>query len=88
MSDELITGLDVNAELCTAAGVDHDYRPHEVQHPANPNLDRTYWRCVWCHAVSCGDYGETDPCIEHYHHHPKPHRTAAGVTWPIGGDRP
>lgn len=48
---------------------------------------RTYWRCVWCHGVSCGDFGEHDPCIEPYHHR-VPHRTRTGLTWPIGGNRP
>ncbi|KQU49265.1 hypothetical protein ASG84_26300 [Rhodococcus sp. Leaf278] len=84
---ELITGDDLNAELCASDGFGHDYRPHLVPHPTNPALDRTYLRCVFCHAVSCGNYGETDPCIEHYHHEPKSHRAASGVTWPIGGDR-
>lgn len=84
---ELITGDDLDAELCAVEGVDHDYRPHHIAHPANPRLDRTYMRCVWCHAVSCGDYAETDGCIEHYHHEPKPHRAKSGAVWPIGGDR-
>lgn len=71
-----------------AVQVEHDFREvtdHEAHGPGRP---RTYLRCVWCHAVACGNAGEPDPCIEPWHHEPKDHRTAAGVTWPIGGNRP
>lgn len=66
----------------TEAAVEHDYRPFtdttQYGHP-------TYLRCVWCHAVACGNHGQADPCIEPWHHEPRPHRTADGRTWPIGG---
>lgn len=76
-----------DAETVNACGdgvLDHDYRPFtdDTQH-GSP----TYLRCVWCHAVACGNYGEEDPCIEPWHHEPLPHRTRAGMSWPIGGDR-
>lgn len=44
-------------------------------------------RCVWCHAVTCGNADQDDPCIEPYHHR-VPHRSRMGLVWPIGGDRP
>ena len=92
MSDNappLITNDDSAAALCTLAGdatADHDYRPFTAQ-PAYPGgRVRTYWRCVWCHAVACGNYGEADPCWLPYHHHAA-HRSRGGVTWPLGGSR-
>lgn len=75
----------VNA--CTEGGVEHDYRPITDPAAYGPGRPRTYLRCVWCHAVACGSYGEVDPCIEPWHHEPKPHRTALGATEPIGGHR-
>ena len=84
MSGELVTADDLSTELCTVEGGEHDYRPHTYQWYGS---ERTSRRCVWCHVVACGDYGETDGCIEPYHHH-GPHRTASGVTWPLGGNRP
>lgn len=70
---------------CTEGGVDHDYRPiTDWAAYGTP----TYLHCVWCHAVACGSHADPDPCIEPWHHEPRPHRTKAGVTWPIGGTRP
>lgn len=82
---ELRTADHTEVRDCTPdPGIEHDYRAHETtQHGKR----HTVWRCVWCHAVSCGDWRETDPCIEPYHHR-VPHRTRRGVTWPIGGTRP
>jgi len=80
---EVITNDDPDAFACTAAGVLHDYRPHTYLQFNQPH---TSLRCVWCHVVACGDYGEPDPCIEPYHHDVS-HRTRLGVTWPKGGDR-
>lgn len=72
---------------CTEGLVDHDYRP-EQQPPAYPGATPdTYLVCVWCRAVACGNHGHPDPCIEPWHHEPKPHRTRTGHTWPIGGTR-
>lgn len=80
---EVVTADDLNTSACTLGGVSHDWRPFEgVQH----NRPHTFWRCVWCHAVTCGDYSEPDPCWLPYHHR-EPHRSRAGVAWPIGGNR-
>lgn len=68
--------------------VEHDYREVTDPEAHGPGRPRTYLRCVWCHGVACGSAGEPDPCIEVWHHEPKDHRTAAGITWPIGGTRP
>ncbi len=88
---ELLTADDPRVRDCTPAGVDHDYRTHVGPRPGTSGpgaaRDHTYLRCVWCHAISCGDADQTDPCIEPYHHR-VPHRTRLGVTWPIGGARP
>ena len=81
---EVITHDDPDAGLCTVDGTEHDYRPHTYRSNGRPH---TSLRCVWCHAVACGDYGEADPCIEPYHHHVD-HRTRAGVSWHKGGNRP
>lgn len=78
---------DVEVILCTAEGVEHDYRPWTKPDAYGPGRPRTYLRCVWCRAVACGNHGDPDPCIEVWHHEPKPHRTRAGATWPIGGTR-
>lgn len=67
----------------TIGGVDHDWRPYEYLHLNRPHMS---WRCTWCHAVACGDYGEDDPCWLPYHH-AEPHRSRDGATWPLGGDR-
>lgn len=75
-------------QACVEGGIEHDYRPVTDPEAYGPGRPRTYLRCVWCHAVACGDYGEGDPCIEPWHHEPRPHRTRGGATWPIGGDRP
>lgn len=80
---EVTTADDPDVELCTAGGVSHDWRPHTYRQHNRPH---TSWRCVWCHAVACGDYDEPDPCMEPYHHR-SDHRSRAGVVWPIGGDR-
>jgi len=85
--EDLVTNDDPSVGLCTIEGTEHDYRAYTrpPTYPGGPS--RTYWRCVWCHGVSCGDYGEADGCIEPHHHHGD-HRTRSGVTWPLGGDRP
>ena len=70
--------------ICTEGGVQHDFRPYEGEFYGRPH---TYLRCVWCHAVTCGDYDQEDPCMEPYHHGTA-HRARSGVTWPIGGNRP
>lgn len=81
---DVTTADDPDVYLCIATGTAHDWRPYAyMQH----NRPWTSWRCVWCHVLACGDYGEHDPCMEPYHHH-GPHRSRAGVVWPIGGDRP
>lgn len=72
----------------TSAHLDHDYRDITDPNADGPGRSRTYLRCVFCHAVACGSAGDPDPCIEPWHHEPRPHRTRAGVTWPIGGTRP
>lgn len=78
-------GAKVNA--CTEGLVEHDYRPITDREAFGPGRPCTYLRCVWCHAVSCGGFGEADPCVEVWHHEPKSHRTAGGTTWPIGGNQ-
>lgn len=83
----MITADDPNADLCTLEGVDHDWRVHEYRpYPSAPA--RRSYRCVWCHVVACGDYGEKDPCMRPYHHEPLPHLSRSGTSWPIGGNRP
>lgn len=81
---EVTTADDPNVGACTVGGVDHDWRPHTGTQFNRPH---TWWRCVWCHAVSCGDYGDPDPCMEPYHHRGN-HRSKTGLTWPKGGNRP
>ncbi len=81
---DVATADDPNVELCTVNGTNHDWRPHEYLWC---NVPHTSWRCVWCHGVACGDYGDADPCWEPYHHS-TPHRTRSGVTWPIGEVQP
>lgn len=83
---ELATYDDPNVQSCTVGGVDHDWRPHTARSWREMG-ERTYWRCVWCHAVTCGDYDEPDPCWLPYHHR-EPHRSRAGEVWPVGGERP
>lgn len=87
MSDPVLRNAARDADIvnaCTLGGVEHDYRRYtDTTQYGGP----TYLRCVWCQAVACGNVGDPDPCIEPWHHEPKPHRTAAGVTWPIGGSR-
>lgn len=73
--------LDVQA--CASGGLNHDWRPHTYQRFGRPHIS---WRCVWCHAVACGNYGEPDPCWLTYHHQ-GPHRSRAGTSWPLGEDR-
>jgi hypothetical protein len=78
------TNDDPEVRRCTDGGVGHDWRPFDyVQYPSHV---RTSWRCVWCFALACGDYGQPDPCWEP-HFHEGPHRSRSGVTWPIGGNR-
>ena len=81
---EVATADSPDVEMCTIGGVDHDWRPHEYLQFNRPH---TSWRCVWCHAVACGDYTETDPCMQPYHHHTN-HLSRSGIQWPLGGDRP
>jgi hypothetical protein len=80
---DVITNDDPDAELCTVDGTEHDYREHTYRWMGGPH---TSLRCIWCHVVACGNPGETDPCIEPWHHR-TPHRTRSGATWPIGGNR-
>jgi hypothetical protein len=64
----VVTNDDPSVALCTLAGdatAEHDYRPYTYERFGRPH---TSWRCVWCHAVACGDYGEDDPCWLPYHH--------------------
>jgi hypothetical protein len=82
--NDLITADDVNADLCTVGGPGHDWRAHTY---FRANCPRTSWRCVWCHVVACGDYGEHDPCWKPYHHRGD-HLSRSGVAWPLGGDQP
>lgn len=82
MSDVATTD-DPTVEACTLGGTRHDYRPHDGTQNAVP---WKWWRCVWCHGVSCGNYTDADPCWEAYHHR-GPHKSRAGVVWPIGGNR-
>lgn len=81
---EVATADSPDVEMCTIGGVDHDWRPHEYLQFNRPHIS---WRCVWCHAVACGDYTETDPCMRPYHHHTN-HLSRSGIQWPLGGDRP
>lgn len=81
---ELKTSDDLDVELCTVGGVGHDWRPKKYLQFNRPH---TSFVCIWCSAVCCGDVGDSDPCIEAYHHRVD-HRTAMGITWPIGGNRP
>ena len=80
---DLITADDLDAGLCTIDGSNHDWRPYRYQRFGQPH---TSMRCVWCHVIMCGDYGEVDGCVEPYHHRGD-HRTSTGETWPLGGDR-
>lgn len=81
---ERLTADALEVALCTLEGVDHDWRPHAYAQHGRP---WTSWRCVWCHALACGDHGEADPCWRPYHH-AGAHRSRAGVVWPLGGHRP
>lgn len=81
-----LTADHAETHLCTLEGVDHDFRAH-VYWTGGGRWRRTSWRCVWCHGLACGDYGTHDPCWLVYHHE-TPHRSRAGVTWPLGGTRP
>lgn len=83
---ERATWDDPEVRVCTIGGVDHDWRLHVYQPYISSDVHRS-WRCVWCHALACGDYDETDPCMEPYHH-PTPHLSASGVIWAKGGTRP
>ena len=83
---DLVTQDDLNVELCVVEGADHDYRIYAYTTGGGRFHHRSY-RCIWCHGVACGDVGETDPCWLAYHH-ATPHRSRAGVVWPLGGNRP
>jgi hypothetical protein len=78
---DVATADDPDVAACTLAGVAHDYRPY-VQHVGL--RPRTLWRCVWCHAITCGDYDEPDPCWLPWHH-TEAHRSRAGASW-VNGD--
>lgn len=81
---DLKTQDDPSTELCVAVpGMTHDFRPRTYQHLGEPH---TSWVCVWCNGVACGDYDDPDPCWNVYHH-PTPHRSRTGVSWPLGGRR-
>jgi hypothetical protein len=75
----------VSACVAEGNGIEHDFRPVTDPNAYGPGRPHTYLRCVWCHGVACGNYGDNDPCIEIWHHEPKPHRTRSGATEPIGG---
>lgn len=81
---DVATADNPDVEACTFGGVDHDWRPHEYMQFNQPHIS---WRCVWCHAVACGDYAESDPCMQPYHHRSN-HLSRSGIQWPVGGDRP
>lgn len=83
----VVTNDDPSVALCTLAGdatAEHDYRPFTYERYLHMH---TSWRCVWCHTVACGDFDEADPCWLPYHHS-TPHRSRAGIIWPLGGTRP
>jgi len=79
--NDLLTSDDPRVLAC----VQHGWRAYRYQ--SAWNTDRVSWRCVWCHGVACGDWRETDPCMEPYHHEGD-HRALSGVSWPLGGNRP
>lgn len=83
-AERLRTADHAETRTCVQDGVDHGFRPRAYEWYGR---QRTSWACVWCGAVTCGDYGEADPCWRVYHHR-EPHRSRAGVEWPIGGTRP
>ena len=82
----LRTGDHIETHLCIIDGGDHDFRPYEYT-SGGGRWQHTSYRCVWCHGVACGNYGDADPCWLVYHHF-SPHRSRSGVVWPLGGDRP
>lgn len=85
---EVATHDQEQTRRCTDGGVSHDFRAHASDEtPGGQPRPHTYWRCVWCHGVTCGDYGTHDPCWLVYHHR-GPHRSRSGVEWPLGGTRP
>src|SRR4051812_22065827 len=68
--------------------LEHDYRPYvRTKMAGGKQVSHTFLRCVFCHAVTCGNCTQTDPCIEPYHHRGD-HRTQLGVTWAKGTTRP
>lgn len=81
---EVATDDHEETRRCTDGGVAHDFRAYEY---VQFNRPWTSWRCVWCHGVTCGNYGHRDPCWRIYHHEDG-HRSRSGVEWPIGGTRP
>ena len=81
---DISTYDDPDVAFCTVGGVAHDFRPHTSTQ--GTHYPRTYWRCVWCHGVTCGDYDEVDPCWLPYHHRGF-HVSRAGERWPVGGER-
>lgn len=78
---DLLTNDAPEVQACTLGGLSHDWRP------MYDSRTGYHWCCVWCHAVTCGNYGEPDPCWLPYHHR-EPHRSRAGVVWPLGEMRP
>lgn len=84
-STGLRTCPDPVIDACTGGvpGVRHDWRHHSY---TEGRKTRSCYRCVWCHAIACGDWSEPDPCWEPYHHR-GPHLSRGGVTWPLGGNR-
>jgi hypothetical protein len=79
-----VTNDDPAPALCTTGGVEHDFRPRTWR--TAWNTERISWVCVWCNGIACGNYSDPDPCWQVYHHR-EPHRSRAGVVWPLGGTR-
>jgi hypothetical protein len=75
---ELADATDLDVQNCTMGGVDHDFRPHLAS--TNHHL---YWRCVWCHGITCGDHDEPDPCWL-INKHEGCHSSRLGIRWPQG----
>lgn len=64
--------------------LNHDYRPHEQYTVIGRRF--VYWRCIWCHVISCGPYAEHDPCMRP-RGHTGPHVSRLGDVWTQGANR-
>lgn len=80
------TARDLNVEMCTIGGVQHDFRRYDHKAFRETKMEETFWRCVWCHALTCGSFGQSDPCWLPMHH-VVPHRSRRGDIWLIGSVR-